>query len=110
MLGKLKTNKKKAEWESKLKSLRGKIDRVDKNIIKELHKRWVVAEKIRYLKKRHDLKIVDNERMKQMKKKHLSTAKKYNVPGEVVSGVFKVIVNDAIRFMKMKNGGKKNKK
>ena len=108
MLGKLKTNKNKAEWEGKLNKLRGKIDKVDKTIIKELHKRWVVAEKIKYLKKRHDLKIVDNERMKQMKKKHLSIAKSYNVPGEVVSSVFKVIVNDAIRFMKMKNGGKKN--
>ena len=110
MLGKIKTNKKKAEWESKLKNLRGKIDKVDKTIIKELHKRWVIAEKIKYLKKRHDLKIVDDKRMKQMKKKHLSVAKKYNVPGKVVSDVFRVIVNDAIRFMKMKNDGKKKKK
>ena len=111
MLGKLKQKKKeKSEWTGEMKRLRGKIDRIDKNIIKELHKRWVVAGKIKRLKKRYDLKIVDMARMKEIRKKHLSIAKKYNVPDDAVKGVFKVIVNEAIKFQKQKNGEQKNNK
>ena len=80
---------------------------LDKNIIRELHKRWVVADKIKHLKKRYDLKTIDTARMQEMKIKHLSFARQYNVSGEVVVNVFKVIVNETIKFIRMKDGKQK---
>lgn len=101
MINKLKKmSEEKAKKE--LKKLRVKIDRTDKNIIREMHKRWVIAGKLKQLKKRYGIKIVEDSRMKAMKQKHISVAKKYNVPDKVVGAVFKVIVNESLKYQKSK--------
>ena len=90
----------KAKGKAELKKLRVKVDRIDRNIIKELHKRWTVSEKMRQLKKRYGTKIVEDSRIKEMKKKHKTASKSFVVPEEVIEKVFKVIVNESLKHQK----------
>lgn len=85
-----------------LQKLRTKIDRADRNIVRELHKRWKVAGKLKALKKRYGIKIVEDARIKEMKQKHVTSAKKYYVPEKVVDKVFTVIVKESLKFQKGK--------
>jgi len=102
MIRRMNKNKLKEKGKNELKKLRVKIDRADKNIIRELHKRWVISGKLKQIKKRYGIKIVEDSRLKEMKNKHMAVAKKYNVPDMVVMAVFKVIVNESIKHQKGK--------
>ena len=85
-----------------LKKLRVKVDRIDKNIMKELHKRWIISGKMKQLKKRYGVKIVDQARIDELKRKHIITAKQFNMPSIVSDKVFKVIVNESLQYQKSK--------
>jgi len=102
MIRRMNKNKLKEKGKNELKKLRVKIDRTDKNIIRELHKRWVISGKLKQIKKRYGIKIVEDSRLKEMKNKHIAVAKKYSVPDMVVMAIFKVIVNESIKHQKGK--------
>lgn len=94
--------KQKDKAKAKLNKLRIKIDRIDNNIIKELHKRWVVLGKVKKLKKISGIKIVDDGRMKNMESRHSILAKKYSVPDYVVQHVFNIVLRESVKYQKGK--------
>jgi len=100
--------KQKDKANEELRKLRVKIDRIDKNIIKQLHKRWTIAQKMKKLKKRFGIKIVEDTRVRDMKLKHGTAAKKFIVPEDVIQKVFSVIIRESLKHQKGKTIKKRN--
>jgi chorismate mutase len=85
--------KKMSEINTKLESLRAKIDLADKEIVKILNERIGYALEISDVKKDLDLPVYDAEREKKVLNS-IAEANDGNIPIEVIKRIFSVIIKE----------------
>jgi len=86
-----------------LKKYRREIDTIDEKILLLLQKRFGVVEKIGIIKARTHAPIKDKKRMKELYKKRMKIAKKYNLPPKLVKNIYRDIIRWSMD--KEKNAG-----
>ncbi len=78
-----------------LDNYRKQIDKIDREIVTLLVKRFEVVEKIANYKKKNNLQILDIEREKNILKEKVDLAKSNNLDEEFVLDIFKKIMEQA---------------
>ena len=87
-----------------LKDLRSQINKVDKELIKILAKRFALTKKVGSLKKKHNLKAQDKKREFDIFKQRKIWAKKENLNPSLVEKILKLIIKEVRRnHQKIKN-------
>ncbi|GBE16639.1 T-protein [bacterium BMS3Abin15] len=77
---------------NELKNLRKGIDKADKEIVKNLAKRFSLTEKVGQYKKRNNLKPFDKKREEEIFKKKITLANKYNLDKDLIKKIFFLIM------------------
>lgn len=75
-----------------LKKMRGKIDRIDFEILKKLAERFSLVSKIAGYKAKNNLPIFNGKREREMVKARKVLAKKYKLDESVIERLFKLII------------------
>ena len=83
-----------------LNSLRGEIDEIDWRILKLIKNRFNLVPKIKKEKIKLGLKVQDQEREKEIKKRITVFAKKLNLNSDFLEDVFKLIFKESRRFQR----------
>ena len=82
---------------NELKNLREGIDRADREIVKNLAKRFSLTEKVGQYKKRNNLKPFDKKREEEIFKKKIALADKYNLDKDFIKKLFFFIIKTVKR-------------
>ena len=80
-----------------LEDYRKEIDEIDADILNLLGRRFMVVEKVSQHKKKNNIKIVQEDRMKEIYDKAEVIAHKKNLDPRFVHSLFELIINEAIR-------------
>lgn len=83
-----------------LNKFRNQIDKIDNNIIILLKKRLDIVKKVGEYKHKHNLKIVDKTREKELLVAKKVIAKKLNVNEKYIDDLFKRIIKESYKVEK----------
>ncbi|MFZ2189885.1 MAG: chorismate mutase [Candidatus Magasanikiibacteriota bacterium] len=78
-----------------LELLRQEIDKIDKNILENLKKRFVLTKQIGELKKQLGLDVVDKGREEELMKKYHDWAEEFDLGVELVKSIFLLVINES---------------
>jgi chorismate mutase len=78
-----------------LVTLRQEIEKIDKNIIEDLQKRFSLVKEIGVIKKDLGLGVLDEERERELMTKYHDFAKELGVNTYLVVGVFRLIIDQS---------------
>lgn len=90
-----------------LEKLRKKIDKADEKLLKILAERFSLTKKIGEFKKRHNLKIRDLKREKEILKTKKELARKLGLDPKLIEKIFKLIFKKVLQNHKNLNEAKK---
>ena len=88
-------------------SLRKKIDRIDKRLLRLLKKRQVLSLKIGYYKKNNNLDITDKKREKELNKKIIKLSNELGLDEKYINKLFSIIIHESRK--KQRTYGRTNK-
>jgi len=83
-------------FQMQLKNFRIEIDELDTNILKLLHKRMNLVEKIGYLKKEKNVAVFQQERWQEVLEKMKQNAKEYKLGEAFITDLYKAIHLESI--------------
>lgn len=83
-----------------IKQLRGKIDKIDADIIKKLSRRKVLSIKIGKIKSKLKTKVVDNKREEQLMRYYEKLCSEFNLQPSFVKKLFKIIISNSKELQK----------
>jgi chorismate mutase len=83
-----------------LETLRGKIDKIDADIIKSIAQRDNVSKKIGQLKTQLNIKVMDKNRENQLMLYHKGICVKYQLSPDLIQRIFKLIITNSKRLQK----------
>ena len=90
-----------------IQNLRKKIDEIDKKILYLLKERFSIIRHIGLIKKKNDMPVKDEERIKEIYRKRLQIAKKYDIPKRLVKEIYKNLIHYSMgeekKWQKLKN-------
>lgn len=84
----------------KLDPLRKKIDSVDEKIIKLIVDRFLIIEKIKFLKNNHHIPIRQNDREKEILKRIRLLSENYNLSEKFTLKIWKEILRESKEIQK----------
>ena len=85
---------------TKLETLRKKIDRVDKRIVKQIAKRMRLSERVGKFKYANAISCSNPEREKEVIATKRTLAKKKNVNPSLIEDIFKKIIKESNKVQK----------
>jgi len=77
--------------------MRSQIDKIDKELIEVLAKRFVVAKKVGQYKAKHQLPAQDKARERQMLLRRKDWAKQYGLSEGLVKNIFCLIIKKVVK-------------
>jgi chorismate mutase len=89
-----------ADSHVKLKKLRSKIDRADRELLKALGGRMKVVLEIALYKKQHDLPLIQKGRWKQLMRDRMALADKLDLNKRFTKDLFDLIHREALRLQR----------
>jgi chorismate mutase-like protein len=99
----------KADPKKQLAPYRRQIDKIDDGIIRLLGKRYAVVRKVAEFKIKHDVKIVQSDRVREVKERNAKTAEKHGVSPDLVRTLYALIIDEAHVIEHAMKSGKKRK-
>jgi len=82
---------------NKLKTYRKKINKIDKEIISLLKKRFLISKKIGNIKRKNNIKIQDIKREKELIKNKINTS---NLNKKFIKDIYNLIFKESRRLQK----------
>jgi chorismate mutase-like protein len=79
----------------KLAPYRKRIDALDTQILKLLGKRFAVVRNVARIKIRHDIRIVQSDRVREVKERNAALATKYGISPDLVRTLYTLIIDEA---------------
>lgn len=89
------TETSKSDVRKKLGPFREKIDAIDDEIIRLLGKRYDIVRRVAAIKIKHDIRIVQSDRVREVKERNAKTAKKRGVSPDLVRTLYALIIDEA---------------
>jgi len=86
--------------QEKLKEYRKNIDRIDKQIIGLLKKRFEISKKIGEYKKQNNLPVKNKKREKQLIEKRIKSLEKTSLKPGFIKKIFKLILKESRKIQK----------
>ena len=86
-----------------LDKYRHEIDEIDKNIVLNLHKRFEIVKKVAEFKKKNCIKILDEDREKNIIKQKLKLAQMYDLDASFIEKIYEVIFDESKKIQKELN-------
>jgi chorismate mutase-like protein len=78
-----------------LRPFREKIDKIDDALIRLLGERYAVVREVAKYKIRHDVKIVQSDRVHEVKERNAKTASRHGVNPDLVRTLYALIIDEA---------------
>lgn len=85
---------------NKIKNIRGKIDGLDKKILKILEERLLLSTEIGKAKKKEGEKIYQPKREKEITKRLVEEGKKHDLDTKFIDKLFKLIIKESRKRQK----------
>ncbi len=86
-----------------LDKYRHEIDEIDKNIVLNLHKRFEIVKKVAEFKKKNCIKILDEDREKNIIKQKLKLAQMYDLDASFIEKIYEVIFDESKKIQRELN-------
>lgn len=86
----------------KLEKLRAEINKIDRDIVLLLGRRFDLVRKVASLKKKNNLSIEDKSREKAVLKQVKTQASSLNISISFIESIFKLIISESKRIQKRK--------
>lgn len=84
-----------ADVKKKLGPHRRRIDALDRQILKLLGDRFKVVRDVARIKIENDIRIVQSDRVREVKEKNATLAKKYGISPDLVRTLYALIIDEA---------------
>jgi chorismate mutase len=90
------SSKSKRQYETRLKKLRQKIDKVDRTLLKTLARRFQIVERVGALKRKSGVTIRQRSRWSELMRERIRLAKRLGLRASLVRLIFESIQEEAI--------------